>query len=247
MNALDQLVLCMYWYRRPLTGGEFFAMVQSFLAKMQERFAEFHTFFVLLDGRRPAMQVAPDCSLFKEKLTQSLPKQWVYNNVDERNKSFSPTCTSRMGFSAAIRCATVDGSPTLVLEFSIGKAEDRSPNSVIVRFSEKQEDRAFLAEVIKACIEFWDPTHASVSRGRFDDQINQPINDVRVGWLTYLRNVAAEKFVPVEMDRQVLANGVLIFLSDSVPRPMDPSVKQQLQRLRRALEDQGFLRNPRDL
>lgn len=242
---MDSLDLCVYWYDRPMTGEQYLEQSKAFLQLLQARLPVFSQLYLISSSGASTEPLDLGSGGFEDQVARALPSDWAYLNEDPKNKAFRPTSRSRSGFSSAFSNAPFGSESACVIEIACGKADKGSVNSVIVRLPESLEAPQFVAELFHTVAVFWTATHGSASRPWFDDLLDQPIGDVRVGWLTYVPDPNAAASVPVGFQAERLGEGALIRLEGPVPAAEDRVALQSLVRLRDALDPKGFLRNPR--
>ena len=243
---MESLYLSVYWHNRPLTGGEYISLVKGFLHQLSARFSVFSQFYVVEASGTTAKQISLDSSEFDEEVARQLPKEWAYLNDDPRDKSFQLMSRSKMGFSNSFSTGAVGDPTACVVETACGKLDARAANSVIVRLPASLEQPEFVASLFRQTIEYWSATHGTVSRARFDDALDQPVGDIRVGWLTFIPRAEAARYLPAGVTFELCSGGVLVRLSKEIPSETDQEAVAKLRSLQVVLEPLAFLRNPRD-
>lgn len=242
---MESLDLCAYWYNRPLSGLEYLARVKMFLIELGERFPEFARLYVVSSSGTGTEPVAPDFHGFEQQVAAHLPKDWAYVNPNPSDKTFDTDSRSSLGFSSSFSTAQIGGDSPCIVEVACGKLDPRSVNSVIIRLPATMEKSDFVVGLFKEVLTFWAPSHGSVSRPAFDDALDQPVGDIRVGWLTFLPRTDAAAHVSVGRLEEC-CGGLLVRLSEHIPSARDGEALRSLFALKAGLETAGLLRNPRD-
>jgi len=241
-SILERLNLCLYWYNRPLLGREYLDQIKEFLLFLRERFERFSDLYIVKSSGSSTIKIESDFANFEMQVISNLPKQRLYSNVDPSIKHFISGCTCKMGFSNSFSTAPYGDHSACIIELAIGIADERIANSVIFRFPMEEESTSFYIELFKQSILFWRPKHGALSRGRFDLQLDQPIEEIGLGWITYFPTTDAINYLPRGVEYEPFSNGLLIRLSHEVPEVSDPSILPSLNKLRQSLEKQGFLK-----
>lgn len=242
---MESLDLCLYWYDRPLTGQQYLERLKAFLLRLQSSFPVFSCFHLISSSGSSTEPLAPGLVGFEEKVARELPTEWAYSNEDPNDKVFKPSSRSRSGFSSAFSSAPFGDESAFIVEVACGKDDGRAVNSVIVRVPASMEGDEPVVDLFRAVADFWSATHGSGSRPVFDDVLDQPVGDVRVGWLTLVPNAAAAAYVPAGFRSEPLGSRLLIRREGPAPQAGDEAAMQALIRLRHVLEPHGLLRNPR--
>lgn len=244
MNHRQNFTLCAYWYNRPMTGAEYIEAVRCFLEGISQRFSVFSALHIVTkDGSKP-LSLNPN--RFGEEIIEQLPKDAAYINKEvPENRDFSLKSLPAVAFSNSFTTGPNPG-PTDVcsISFSMGRTSDK-PNSVIFDFTSESEDEALFDALFHIVITYWSPNHALLTRQSYGDALSQPVGDIRVGWITYLRNREFARFVPSPCVTESFHEGALIKTLPLIPSREGSEIVPVLQNLRAALEPQGFLANPR--
>jgi hypothetical protein len=244
-RQVESLDLCLYWYDRPMTGQQYLERLKAFLLHLQSSFPVFSCFHLISSSGSSTEPLAPELPGFGKQVSRELPTEWAYSNEDPNDKAFRPSSRSRSGFSSAFSSAPFGDESAFVVEFACGKDDARAVNSVIGRVPASMEGDELIVDLFRAMADFWSATHGSCSRPVFDDVLDQPVGDVRVGWLTLVPNAAAAAYVPTGFRSEPLGSRLLIRREGPAPQAGDEAAVQALIHLRHVFEPHGFLRNPR--
>lgn len=243
---MESLYLSVYWHNRPLTGGQYITLVKGFLHQLNSRFSIFGQPYVVSVSGTTARQVSLHSSDFDVEVARQLPSEWAYLNDDAQDKSFHSTSRSKMGFSSSFATGDVGDSSACIVETACGKFDARAVNSVIIRFPASLEDPEFVASIFKLTIEYWSATHGTVSRAEFDDALDQPVGEIRVGWLTFIPRTEVQAHLPPGAVLEPCNGGVVVRVSAEIPSGRNQAAVAGLRSVLMTLGPLGLLRNPRD-
>jgi hypothetical protein len=77
--------------------------------------------------------------------------------------------------------------------------------------------------------------------------LDQPIGDIRIGWLTYLTDLNVRNFLPQDVHTESYYSGILIQIAES---PVSENNVQGIEKMREiisVLGPHGFLQNPKKM
>lgn len=244
MGRRNNFYFSLYWYLRPMTGKEYIEQIREYLSQLQAGFSEFQELHIVVDdGTRP---ITLDWAGFSAEVISELPSDWAYNNKDDpKNRKFTLTSTPAVAFSSSFTNGVNPGPRDVCsISFTMG-CVDNDVNTLLIDFVPALENPVFLEKVFCHAIGYWTPNHAVLARPSYDDALDQPIGDIRPGWLTYMKGTDALPYIPERCTAEPLHEGILIRTLKRLPDTADAEIIPILKQLRDALEPHGILKNPK--
>jgi hypothetical protein len=172
-----------------------------------------------------------------------LPKDWAYESNGLKSAEFSPECISRLGFRSSFLVHLSDLDADLNFQFSIGSS-GRSGDSVIVRVPSIVGRDSFARGLLEILVGFWRPRHAVLTDEILDDALDQPIGDVRVGWVTYFSDKEVLRYLPPGVDVRVNGREVFVGVEGGYSISENSQGFNWICAIIKALAPTGLLKSP---
>lgn len=241
MSIHDQIAMCLYWRQRPMTGSQSTSAIVNYALRLSEAIPG--TPDLRVNAHR--FPNAPSWASLRREIADQVeagyPAEWAYVSAETSSRSYAPQSTCKMGFSAYLSFECQSSSPALAVELCVGKADIRSPNIVILRIPHDIYDTTMIVGLVRASIEFWSPSYGTVTRPIYDDFLQQPIGEVRVGWLTYLARFSGEPRLLMPAATEKVLDGLLVFAQRDLPRIDDLEFVRKLKEVHEELNKAGVL------
>lgn len=103
------------------------------------------------------------------------------------------------------------------------------------------QDRSFVTELLKKCIELTDPHYAVVMPYKFIAKSEIQGKDLWIGWQTYLANKKAAESLPENVAWDKFNSGILFTASDKIVYSDSTEAIANMIRIHDMLAPEGFL------
>jgi|HubBroStandDraft_1064217.scaffolds.fasta_scaffold21849_1 hypothetical protein len=244
IHSERNLTVCAYWYDRVVSGGEFLEQSRSFLKKVVLILPELSILRVVRDPKEASGLIDREYSNFDDEVIAALPKDYVFTESGSTNRKFTKSSTAATSFRGSFLLTSDDGAKELSVRISVGTPHIWSSNNSIIEFSLDLESVESAKKILEESIEFWQPHHAYAGRYEVEKLLNQPVGNVRIGWLTYLADLNAQGALPDDIQCRRLNSGILIQATELPGYQCDAQDIEQMRRILEALAPDGYLKNP---
>jgi hypothetical protein len=230
-----------YWERRPMSVDEYIYQVREYLLILRSKFSQFSQLHIV--KKTKSTNINPENKInFSELMLNSLP-EWAYINSDSSDKIPKLTSICKSSYHTSFS-NTPDGRDAIIVRIATGGSDDDS-NLLTIQCYDQSVSSEFIEDLLKLSVQFWNANEAMAGREVLFRAFKQPLNEARLGWLTFIKTPNAINYLPDKFQTSLFNAGLLIKISDEIPLGADADSVASLTDLKSALQRRDFLNRPR--
>ena len=242
---MQQATLSFFWSERQYSGGEYIEAIKESLRRLNQISERFANMLVLGETPEETHPLDSELRNANDLILSALPRDWAYRSPEGELTAPNTSCYTPAGFANTFVTSLNYSDDHAVLEICAGSSKFDDQSSAIL----KLRGQSWLAPdllkgVFTATLDSWHPWYACCQiESPHSPSPYQPLSEIPVGWLTFIRNDQVELAVPKHFNSRAHDNGVLIELplskGDQIASP-----NREIQELRAALDAAGLLADP---
>jgi hypothetical protein len=152
---------------------------------------------------------------------------------------------TRNGFHNTLLSTLEDGADCMAIDTSVGSTDSYMTCHVGLRVRGADAVRSdFLRDLFKFTVSQWQPFFAFLDLAPESSACAHPLDDIPIGWLTYLANDKASTGAPQGVIAEPYCDGALLEICVADVAFPDAGFKEHLHRLRESLRNAGLLVDP---
>ena len=190
------------------------------------------------------VKLLPDLSNLDDLIFQVAPSDdelFTYANPDG-----SPTLDSEAvhGFSTSYSNQKRHAEEKVGVSITVGTDSPWLINSVVIEMpmglSEFRE-YGFVKKLLQTTVECWEPSMAVVTSHDFREKLGGKGGTKTIGWMTWFKDASVAKALPKKIERETLANGVLVTTTRELLSAENPTHVATARKIRDSLLKHGLL------
>jgi hypothetical protein len=221
-----------------LTGKSYIEAAHGYLDMLVELYSCIEKIEIVLDKSCRREQISDKFDDFFGQIARGL-SELAFDNVESADKAFRLSSTAKLYFSNTFVLTGSNGVGEIWINLAIGRSDD-GLDIVSLRFPPHVHSEMLKALFQKSVI-YWKPVNGCVNRERLFSSLRQPLGEVRIGWLTYLANIAVSDLNVSGAEVTELQQGGLLQLPPDILGANDIVALERLTSLRLELLNKGAL------
>lgn len=221
-------------------------LLKTYVAGLEQLSSAFSQMFLLGRSKADTERLGPSLENVQQLVLASLPRDWAYLSAEGKKIPAAPESYTRNGFVNTLTTTIDYEGSGAVIETAMGSIDAESVSNVIVRLRGVEfTSGEFLRKLLAYTATFWEPTYAYLDvEGTEATQDNACLDEIPLGWLTYIANEKLLTSVPRGIDAERCGPGILIEVPGGDAPNQPAAYSERLRDLRESLRCAGLLADP---
>jgi len=240
----EEFYLGAYWQQGRCTLREYIAASHRFMSRLGTLHPVFQE--LIITGKTPeaGAKLLPDLTNLDELVLRLAPSDddlFTHPNPDGR-----PTLDSEAGrgFMTSFSNKSPRTEEKAVVSIIAGTDSPWLTNAVVIELPmglREFREYGVVKKLLETTVECWEPSMAVVTCYSLVEKLGGQGGSQTIGWMTWFKDASVAKALPKKIERETLANGVLVTTTREMLSAENPTHVATALQIRNALLKRGLL------